>query len=162
MTKRHHTDSVEEYLYLKSKVVKIFSKQSAGTPLKTQRAKRQIKKFLSRMNEIETYHSKMGWPHPEAHSKPRAGLQRELDALKQPITGKEVLANPDGSLYQKDGLIQSGEGFVISTKGIVNPDGSPFETPVLPGAVMDTKFHSEEKIKKYLEKADDSFLRSEE
>jgi hypothetical protein len=161
MTRHHHIDSVEEYLYLKSKVVKIFAKQSADTPTKTQRARRQARKFITRMKEIETYHSKMGWPHPEAHSKPREGLQRELDSLKQPVVGKAALTNPDGSLYQKDGIVQPGDGFLISSKGIVNPDGTPFETPVLPGAVMDTKLHSEDKIKEYLAKSDDSFLREE-
>jgi hypothetical protein len=162
MTRRYHIDSVEEYLYLKSKVVKIFARQSAHTPINTQRARKQARKFITRMKEIESYHSKMGWPHPEAHSAPREGLQRDLDALKQPVGGKAALTNPDGSLYQKDNLVQSGDGFVISSKGIVNPDGTPFETPVLPGAVMDPLIHSEDKIKEYLAKSDDSFMRSEE
>jgi hypothetical protein len=161
MTSRHHVDSVSEYMFLKSKVVKIFAKQNPRTPLITQRAKRQVRKFIIRMREIENYHSDMGWAHPEAQFKPREGLRRELEALKQTV-GKAPLANPDGSLYQKDELIQSGEGFVISTKGIVNPDGTPFEAPVLPGAVLDPKLHSEKKIQEFLEKGDDGSLRTEE
>jgi hypothetical protein len=161
MTRRYHTDSVNEYMFLKSKVVKIFAKQEAKTPLKTQRAKRQARKFVRRMKEIENYHENMGWAHPEAQFKPREGLREELDRLKQ-SPGKAPLANPDGSLYQKDGLVQPGDGFVISTKGIVNPDGTPFETPVLPGAVMDPKIHSEKKIQEFLEKSDDGFLRTED
>jgi hypothetical protein len=113
------------------------------------------------MKAIETYHAEMGWPHPEAHSKPRPELQKELDALKR-APGKPVLANPDGSLYQKDDMVQSGEGFVISTKGIVNPDGTPFETPVMDGAVLSPVMHSEAKIQEYLQQKDDGFLRIEE
>jgi hypothetical protein len=59
-------------------------------------------------------------------------------------------------------MIQSGEGFILSTKGITNPDGTPFETPVLDGAVLDSNIHSDNKIQEYLKKKDDSFLRTEE
>jgi hypothetical protein len=161
MSKKYHTDSVAEYMFLKSKVIKLFSKQNPAATLRIQRAKKQARKFVLRLREIEKYHSDMGWPHPEAHSKPREDLQMELESLKrQP--GKDIMTNPDGSLYQKDSLLQSGEGFVISTKGVLNPDGTMFETPILPGAVLDPNIHSENKIKEFLENNNDEILRAED
>lgn len=161
MSRKSHTDSVNEYMFLKSEVVKMLGKINPKATLEIKRAKKRAQKFVLRMKTIENYHSDIGWAHPEAHFKPRAELQRELEALKQ-APGKPVLANPDGSLYQKDNLIQSGEGFIVSTKGITNPDGTPFETPVMDGAVLSSAVHSEDKIQEYLKQKDDSALRTEE
>jgi len=161
MSKKYHTDSVTEYMFLKSEVMKMLGKINPKATLEIKKAKKRAKKFIVRMKAIETYHLDMGWAHPEAHFKPRADLQKELEAMKQ-TAGKPVLANPDGSLYQKDNMIQSGEGFIVSTKSITNPDGTPFETPVMDGSILNPTMHSEKKIQEYLQQRDDGALRTEE
>lgn len=165
MGRHYHTSSSEEFKFLKDKVVKILVKQSPDTPLKTARAKKQVRKFIKRLREIEKYHEQMGWPHPEAEFNPGEDLKKQLELMKQ-TPGKPMVTNPDGSLYQKDNLVQPAAGYTISTKGLVKPDGTPFETPIMPGSVMagggPGSPHSDEKIKKYLEKQDDGFLRTED
>jgi hypothetical protein len=161
MSRKTLTDSSDEYLFLKNKVLKTLTKASEQGPIALARAKRQCKKFINKMKQIEYNHRKLGYPHPEAKFMPKRDLQRELDQSKQKV-GKQPLANPDGSLYQKEALIESGAGFVISNKGVVKPDGTLFETPVMDGAVLNPAVHSEDSIKRYLEERDDSFLRVEE
>jgi len=129
MARKYHSDSSDEYMFLKNKVLKILGKATQEGPMSVIRAKRQCKKFIKKMKEIESYHRKAGYPHPEAKFAPKKNLQKELEQSKQ-MTTKQPLTNPDGSLYQKEALIESGEGFVLSNKGILNPDGTLFKAPV--------------------------------
>ena len=149
MSKRFHVTTSDEYVYLKDKVLKLLYKHDEKARLKVQRARKQARKFIRRMQEIVKYHENMGWPHPEAKFKPNPNLKEALEALKQ-SPGKPILTNPDGSLYEKDAIIQPGQGFTISTKGVMNPDGTPFETPVMEGAVLHGGAHSEEKNSRIL------------
>lgn len=166
MSKRFHVDTSQEYKFCKGKVAKLLHKASAKGDIPFKRAMKQSRKFINRMKEIERYHSNMNWPHPEAEFKMAENLKRELEMSRQ-MPGKQPLANPDGSLFQKSGsLIESGAGYSITGKSIQNPDGSLFETPVMPGSVLTGDGpgspHSQEKVQKFLSKDDDSFLRTED
>ena len=163
MSKRYHMTTSDEYMFLKDKTMKILNKAATQPALKAAREKKRARKFIRRLLAIEAQHREMGWPHPEAQFKPNPNLQRALESMKK-VPGKEMMANPDGSLYQKDGegLIQDGSGFTISTKGVMNPDGTPFETPVMEGSIINPNMHSEEKIQEFLESKDDGFLREED
>ena len=167
MSKRYHATTSDEYLFLKAKVQKLLGKPyNRKASLKLDKVARRTVKFIRRMHEIKKMHDDMGWPHPEAQLKPNPKLREALEALKK-SPGKEALTNPDGTLYEKDsGIIQSGAGFTISTKGVMNPDGTPFETPIMQGSVMTGgglgSPHSDDKIKEFLEKRDEGFLREED
>lgn len=166
MSKRFHVTTADEYVFLKSKVVKLLGKHDTRAKLQVQRAQKQARKFIRRMKEIVKYHENMGWPHPEAKFQPNPNLKEALESLKQQ-PGKPIMANPDGTLYEKEGsIIQPGAGFTISTKGVMKPDGTPFETPVMPGSVITGDGpgapHSKDKIQEFLTKKDDSFLRDED
>lgn len=160
---KQHTDTFEEYKFIKNKALKILNKPDPKAKLLVARAKKQTRKFIKRMKEIVELHYDMGLPHPEAEFKPSEDLKRQLERLKQ-NPGKDVLTNPDGSLYSKNsGLIQDGAGFQISNKGVLNPDGTLFETPIMEGSVLNNPLlHSEEKLQEYLKNQDDGDLRTEE
>ena len=162
MARKYHTSTANEYVYLKSKVIKLLGKHKPEARLQVKRAQKQARKFVRRMREIVKHHEEMGWPHPEARLKINPNLRKALESVKQ-SPGKPSLNNPDGTLYEKEGnLVQPGAGFTLSAKGVTNPDGTMFETPVMEGSVMTGETHSEKKIQEFLAKQDDGFLRNED
>lgn len=164
MSRKYHLTTADEYMFLKSKVVKLLKKHHPEAKLKIKRVKKQAKKFIRRMREIVEYHETMGWAHPEAQFRPNPNLRESLEALKQE-PGKPLLTNPDGTLYEKYRNVTE-EGYLISTKGAINPDGTLFETPIMPGSVLvgggPGSPHSPEKIQSFFDKDDDQFLRKED
>ena len=148
MSKKVHATSVDEFQFLKAEVVKMITKATHEGPISLARAIKRSKKFVRKMKEIKEYHEHMGWPHPEAQFNVD---HRDLDIVK-PL--KQPVVNPDGSLYQKNSI--TGAGAVSGMTRSVNLDGTPFETPILPGSSLDPKFHSEKKIQAYLEKQAES------
>lgn len=118
MGKRRHTDTADEYMFLQKQVLKLVAKaQINEIPLK--KAYKRSKKFIRRMLEIESWHEKMGYPHPEAVAKPRyEALMEQLERATK--HEPNVAMMPDGTLPKTktaDMSFQTGGAFV-------NPDGT--------------------------------------
>lgn len=147
MARRQHITYADEYLFLKSKVEKIMVKSTAkGANIA--RLKRQAKKFVKRMLEIEQLHKQMGWPHPESIDQiDSKTLNEQLRKSEMPEPRATLM--PDGSLPETK-ITPAGE----PVPRRVNPDGTLVQAEMMEGS--DPRFYSEDQVNKFFNKTEDT------
>jgi hypothetical protein len=126
MARKIFYDIRDEYQFLKGKVIKLYGELQKVEKQHLKKAKiiKKGKGFIERMYEIERMCRDYGLPHPDAGAGTKEITREDLTELK------------------------------YKTRGAINPDGTLFKTPPMPGS--DPRFYSTaEEQEDYILKTED-------